>query len=185
MCKTCKSPDILLNKENRLYFTTCESSGSRESNHVQIPPSREASADTGSVLFTGRSVAVIKTGFQARSDEESNPRLTRIRHALCRKRVSPLMSSPYSLCSIRCVFGLICRANHRDHAMYQVLYVLSRRSSRPKAYYRFGPAPSGQDSAPGLADQLLCGSDRRIVTYLEEDQPNAICIIEARVSLSV
>ncbi len=30
VCKTCKSPDTLLNKENRLYFVTCESCGSRE-----------------------------------------------------------------------------------------------------------------------------------------------------------
>ncbi|WVR08309.1 hypothetical protein IAU60_005362 [Kwoniella sp. DSM 27419] len=40
-CKICKSPDTLLGKENRLYFMTCESCGSR------------------------RSVSAIKTGFQA------------------------------------------------------------------------------------------------------------------------
>jgi len=40
-CKICKSPDTLLSKENRLYFMTCESCGSR------------------------RSVSAIKTGFQA------------------------------------------------------------------------------------------------------------------------
>ncbi|KAK8849423.1 hypothetical protein IAR55_004755 [Kwoniella newhampshirensis] len=40
-CKICKSPDTLLGKENRLYFMTCETCGSR------------------------RSVSAIKTGFQA------------------------------------------------------------------------------------------------------------------------
>lgn len=30
-CKICKSPDTLLGKENRLYFLTCESCGSRRS----------------------------------------------------------------------------------------------------------------------------------------------------------
>jgi len=40
-CKTCKSPDTILTKENRIYFMTCESCGSR------------------------RSVSTIKTGFQA------------------------------------------------------------------------------------------------------------------------
>ncbi|KAG8891821.1 hypothetical protein FRC01_014499 [Tulasnella sp. 417] len=40
-CKICKSPDTLLSKENRLYFMTCQSCGSR------------------------RSVSAIKTGFQA------------------------------------------------------------------------------------------------------------------------
>ncbi|WWC65578.1 uncharacterized protein I303_108196 [Kwoniella dejecticola CBS 10117] len=40
-CKICKSPDTLLGKENRLYFMTCESCGSR------------------------RSVSAIKAGFQA------------------------------------------------------------------------------------------------------------------------
>ncbi|KAF9512481.1 hypothetical protein BS47DRAFT_1062391 [Hydnum rufescens UP504] len=40
-CKTCKSPDTILTKENRIYFMTCESCGSR------------------------RSVSAIKTGFQA------------------------------------------------------------------------------------------------------------------------
>jgi len=40
-CKICKSPDTLLGKENRLYFMTCESCGSR------------------------RSVSAIKAGYQA------------------------------------------------------------------------------------------------------------------------
>jgi len=40
-CKTCKSPDTILNKENRLYFITCNVCGSR------------------------KSVSTIKTGFQA------------------------------------------------------------------------------------------------------------------------
>jgi len=40
-CKTCKSPDTLLTKENRIFFTSCESCGSR------------------------RSVNTIKSGFQA------------------------------------------------------------------------------------------------------------------------
>ncbi|ODO07074.1 hypothetical protein I350_04442 [Cryptococcus amylolentus CBS 6273] len=40
-CKICKSPDTILGKENRLYFMTCESCGSR------------------------RSVSAIKAGFQA------------------------------------------------------------------------------------------------------------------------
>ncbi|WWC73417.1 uncharacterized protein I206_107384 [Kwoniella pini CBS 10737] len=40
-CKICRSPDTLLGKENRLYFMTCESCGSR------------------------RSVSAIKAGFQA------------------------------------------------------------------------------------------------------------------------
>ena len=40
-CKTCKSPETTLTKENRLYFMTCEACGSR------------------------RSVAAIKSGFQA------------------------------------------------------------------------------------------------------------------------
>ncbi|KAG7571370.1 hypothetical protein FFLO_00722 [Filobasidium floriforme] len=49
VCKTCKSPDTLLNKENRLYFITCESCGSR------------------------RSVAAIKTGFQAQVGRRIKP----------------------------------------------------------------------------------------------------------------
>ncbi|KZW00967.1 hypothetical protein EXIGLDRAFT_112772 [Exidia glandulosa HHB12029] len=40
-CKTCKSPDTLLTKENRIFFMSCESCGSR------------------------RSVAAIKSGYQA------------------------------------------------------------------------------------------------------------------------
>ncbi|KAL7747067.1 translation initiation factor eIF-2 beta subunit [Sorochytrium milnesiophthora] len=42
-CKTCKSPDTVLRKENRLYFMQCESCGS------------------------SRSVSAIKTGFQAQT----------------------------------------------------------------------------------------------------------------------
>ncbi|KAE8224109.1 hypothetical protein CF319_g2944 [Tilletia indica] len=42
-CKTCKSPNTLLTKENRIYFMTCESCGSQ------------------------RSVSAIKTGFQAQT----------------------------------------------------------------------------------------------------------------------
>ena len=42
-CKTCKSPDTLLAKENRVWFITCESCGSK------------------------RSVSAIKTGFQAQT----------------------------------------------------------------------------------------------------------------------
>jgi len=40
-CKTCKSPETILTKENRIYFMSCESCGSR------------------------RSVSAIKSGFQA------------------------------------------------------------------------------------------------------------------------
>jgi len=40
-CKTCKSPDTVLTKENRIYFMACESCGSRQS------------------------VSAIKTGYQA------------------------------------------------------------------------------------------------------------------------
>lgn len=46
-CKTCKSPDTLLTKENRIFFMSCESCGSR------------------------RSVAPIKTGFQAQVGRRS------------------------------------------------------------------------------------------------------------------
>ena len=35
-CKICKSPDTLLGKENRLYFMTCETCGSRESEREMI-----------------------------------------------------------------------------------------------------------------------------------------------------
>ena len=42
-CKTCKSPDTLLAKENRVWFIACESCGSK------------------------RSVSAIKTGFQAQT----------------------------------------------------------------------------------------------------------------------
>ncbi|KAL8293395.1 hypothetical protein RQP46_000096 [Phenoliferia psychrophenolica] len=42
-CRTCKSPDTLLDKDNRLFFMTCESCGSR------------------------RSVQAIKSGFQAQT----------------------------------------------------------------------------------------------------------------------
>jgi len=35
-CKTCKSPDTILTKENRIYFVSCESCGSRRSvGHIQ------------------------------------------------------------------------------------------------------------------------------------------------------
>jgi len=46
-CKTCKSPDTILTKENRIFFMSCESCGSR------------------------RSVATIKTGFQAQVGRRS------------------------------------------------------------------------------------------------------------------
>ncbi|PIL28899.1 hypothetical protein GSI_08945 [Ganoderma sinense ZZ0214-1] len=46
-CKTCKSPDTLLTKENRIFFMSCESCGSR------------------------RSVNTIKTGFQAQVGRRS------------------------------------------------------------------------------------------------------------------
>ncbi|EIW79628.1 eukaryotic translation initiation factor 2 beta [Coniophora puteana RWD-64-598 SS2] len=46
-CKTCKSPDTLLTKENRIFFMSCESCGSR------------------------RSVNAIKSGFQAQVGKRS------------------------------------------------------------------------------------------------------------------
>lgn len=46
-CKTCKSPDTLLTKENRIFFMACESCGSR------------------------RSVNPIKSGFQAQVGKRS------------------------------------------------------------------------------------------------------------------
>jgi len=46
-CKTCKSPDTLLTKDNRIFFMSCESCGSR------------------------RSVTTIKTGFQAQVGRRS------------------------------------------------------------------------------------------------------------------
>jgi len=46
-CKTCKSPDTLLTKENRIFFMACESCGSR------------------------RSVNAIKSGFQAQVGKRS------------------------------------------------------------------------------------------------------------------
>ncbi|KAI9141938.1 domain found in IF2B/IF5-domain-containing protein [Paraphysoderma sedebokerense] len=46
-CKTCKSPDTILRKENRLYFMQCESCGST------------------------RSVAAIKAGFQAQTSRRA------------------------------------------------------------------------------------------------------------------
>ncbi|KAG0167514.1 hypothetical protein DFQ28_004180 [Apophysomyces sp. BC1034] len=45
-CKTCKSPDTILTKDNRLYFVQCESCGST------------------------RSVTAIKTGFKAQTKED-------------------------------------------------------------------------------------------------------------------
>jgi len=50
-CKTCKSPDTLLTKENRIFFMTCESCGSR------------------------RSVNPIKSGFQAQVGKRSRTRV--------------------------------------------------------------------------------------------------------------
>ncbi|KAF5365273.1 hypothetical protein D9758_005354 [Tetrapyrgos nigripes] len=49
-CKTCKSPDTLLTKENRIFFMSCESCGSR------------------------RSVNAIKSGFQAQVGKRSKTR---------------------------------------------------------------------------------------------------------------
>jgi len=49
-CKTCKSPDTLLTKENRIFFMSCESCGSR------------------------RSVNAIKSGFQAQVGKRSRNR---------------------------------------------------------------------------------------------------------------
>ncbi|UZJ52597.1 hypothetical protein CBS101457_001917 [Exobasidium rhododendri] len=49
-CKTCRSPQTLLTKENRIYFMTCESCGST------------------------RSVATIKSGFQAQTGKRSKMR---------------------------------------------------------------------------------------------------------------
>ncbi|CAO3591475.1 unnamed protein product [Absidia cylindrospora] len=45
-CKTCKSPDTIMTKDNRLYFVQCESCGST------------------------RSVTAIKTGFKAQTKED-------------------------------------------------------------------------------------------------------------------
>ncbi|KAI0058479.1 hypothetical protein BV25DRAFT_1909174 [Artomyces pyxidatus] len=50
-CKTCKSPDTLLTKENRIFFMACESCGSR------------------------RSVNAVKTGFQAQVGKRSRNRV--------------------------------------------------------------------------------------------------------------
>ncbi|KAG5518573.1 hypothetical protein PMAC_002969 [Pneumocystis sp. 'macacae'] len=47
-CKICKSPDTLLTKENRIYFMTCESCGSK------------------------RSVSAIKTGFRAQTEKRKH-----------------------------------------------------------------------------------------------------------------
>jgi translation initiation factor 2 subunit 2 len=46
VCKTCKSPDTLLNKENRLYFITCESCGSRKSSDTYVSVSLGRNSDT-------------------------------------------------------------------------------------------------------------------------------------------
>ncbi|KAL4071728.1 domain found in IF2B/IF5-domain-containing protein [Scleroderma yunnanense] len=51
-CKTCKSPDTLLTKENRIFFISCESCGSR------------------------RSVNAIKSGFQAQVGKRSKNKTT-------------------------------------------------------------------------------------------------------------
>lgn len=45
-CKTCKSPNTIMTKDNRLYFNTCEHCGST------------------------RSVSAIKTGFKAQTKED-------------------------------------------------------------------------------------------------------------------
>ncbi|CAE6476148.1 unnamed protein product, partial [Rhizoctonia solani] len=50
-CKTCKSPDTILTKENRIYFMSCESCGSR------------------------RSVSAIKAGFQAQVGKRSRTKV--------------------------------------------------------------------------------------------------------------
>jgi len=49
-CKTCRSPNTLLTKENRIYFMQCEACGSQ------------------------RSVSAIKTGFQAQTGKRSKMR---------------------------------------------------------------------------------------------------------------
>lgn len=49
-CKTCRSPNTLLTKENRIYFMTCEACGSQ------------------------RSVSAIKSGFQAQTGKRSKMR---------------------------------------------------------------------------------------------------------------
>lgn len=49
-CKTCRSPNTLLTKENRIYFMTCEACGSQ------------------------RSVSAIKTGFKAQTTKRSKMR---------------------------------------------------------------------------------------------------------------
>ncbi|KAI6128225.1 eukaryotic translation initiation factor 2 beta [Pisolithus croceorrhizus] len=51
-CKTCKSPDTILTKENRIFFMSCESCGSR------------------------RSVNTIKSGFQAQVGKRSKNKTT-------------------------------------------------------------------------------------------------------------
>ncbi|KAH8112859.1 domain found in IF2B/IF5-domain-containing protein [Phellopilus nigrolimitatus] len=51
-CKTCKSPDTVLTKENRIFFVSCESCGSR------------------------RSVNAIKSGFQAQVGRRSKNKTT-------------------------------------------------------------------------------------------------------------
>ncbi|PWN52804.1 hypothetical protein IE53DRAFT_250570 [Violaceomyces palustris] len=50
ICKTCKRPETLLTKENRIFFVTCEKCGSQ------------------------RSVSAIKTGFQAQTGKRSKTR---------------------------------------------------------------------------------------------------------------
>jgi uncharacterized Zn finger protein len=65
-CKTCRSPDTELNKgENRLYFVTCNSCGSR------------------------RSVTAIKTGFSAQVGKRKRMKASYSRACLATKNSMP------------------------------------------------------------------------------------------------
>jgi translation initiation factor 2 subunit 2 len=61
MCKTCKSSDTILEKENRLYFIVCEACGSSTFLVLHDVIFRSLTL----TFLAERSVSAIKTGFQA------------------------------------------------------------------------------------------------------------------------
>jgi len=78
-CRTCKSPDTVLNKENRLYFITCNSCGSRRSvTYVYLV-----------LMFILFYKYADPTLFTAPSKLVSKPLLARERE--CRRRTSMLL----------------------------------------------------------------------------------------------
>lgn len=72
-CKICKSPDTLLGKENRLYFMTCESCGSRKCCFLASTSNCQLwHLATTPLLLTSRSIGLGHQGGLSSTDRKEN-----------------------------------------------------------------------------------------------------------------